>query len=85
MQPNKEGINNSLFPDRKIPSAEHRRSETLRLISKIPGITTKDLAQRLNCIAQSLRRHHLEPLAIEGQIHSNPKDCWYLGKRVFKN
>ncbi|HEY9672730.1 MAG TPA: hypothetical protein V6D11_14895 [Waterburya sp.] len=75
------GINSSFFPERKIPSTEHRRNETLRLIGENPGITTRELAKRVECVSATLKRHTLQPLAIDGQIHSNPKDCWHLGKR----
>jgi hypothetical protein len=82
MQPNKSSIHTALFPEHKIPLSEHRRNEILRLIDENPGITTQKLAKKVNYNASALKRHHLQPLAIAGKIHSDPEHCWHPGKRL---
>lgn len=80
----KVGVHSSYFPRRKVAATEERRSETLRLIEENDGISTMELAKTLNVVSSTLRRHTLQPLAIDGQIHSEPANHWHIGKKERK-
>lgn len=71
----------SLFPKRKHASVQARKQKVLELVQLQPGISTAQLARDLEMQYAAVRRQILEPMAIIGEIHSNPKNCWHLGKR----
>lgn len=68
---------NILFPSRNT-SAAQRRQNILKHIEQNPGVTTNELIELFDTSnqpfnKQQFKRYSLQPLAVEGLIHSNPK------------
>lgn len=69
-----------MFYSKSIQKAvEKQRNEILAVIEQNPALTTEELAARLGISAETLKKRHLQPLAIEGKCHS--RSCWFIGKK----
>ena len=72
-----------MFCSKSIQKAvEQQRNEILAVIEQNPSLTTEELAFMFGTSTETLKKRHLQPLAIEGKCHS--RACWFLGKKPRK-